>query len=634
MRLNSWLVALALPAAFAASAAHGADCPNIVGTWNSWASGLFGQGDTQEEREAQKKQQETPTRQRVAETRKPEPPMARGDDAAQSNKFKQRGLDYLIKRDFARAIAEFTEAIRLDPKDAELFYYRGNAQSDPDRAIADYDEAIRLNPKYDLAFSNRASSYVAKGEYDRAIQDYDEALRLDPRNPVKLWKRAAAYQIKGDYDRAIEDWDQVIRLNPGNQDAVENRALAVAKRSQEKALQNVGFYNRFAMYGVPNVDFPSGTAEDSDLVLCSNGGGETGIAACTREIDADRKYGKGATRSLTSALLDRATMYGAQGLYDRAIQDFDAAIQVNQWPAAYNWRGLTYGMKGDYDSAIADFSQAIQLDSDYAVAYYNRGQTYRLEGKYELAIKDFNQAIGLNSDYILAYRMRGSAQAAIGKYDAAIADFSKAIDLSPNYAAAFDGRGMAYLGKRDYKRAMQDFDQAVRISPGYSESRDIAVNAEACTGSRASAEERLRACRSLIGNSSLPADIRADAYVAHAAASVTTASNSAQDANRIIGDLSEAIRLSPQNAGAYRARSAILLQRGEMDRALADVSKVLELESNSLTDLVFRSLLYSRKGDSDRAMADLDRAIRHRASLTFTSCAAMSRASKAITRAR
>src|SRR5260370_424375 len=39
----------------------------------------------------------------------------------------ERGLSYKSKGDFGRAIADFTEAIRLDPKYAEAYYNRAGA---------------------------------------------------------------------------------------------------------------------------------------------------------------------------------------------------------------------------------------------------------------------------------------------------------------------------------------------------------------------------------------------------------------------------------------------------------------------------------------------------------------------------
>ncbi len=49
-----------------------------------------------------------------------------------------------------------------------------------DRAIADYDQAIRLNPQNVIAYSTRGLAYNNKGDYDRAIVDFDQAVRLAP----------------------------------------------------------------------------------------------------------------------------------------------------------------------------------------------------------------------------------------------------------------------------------------------------------------------------------------------------------------------------------------------------------------------------------------------------------------------
>jgi tetratricopeptide (TPR) repeat protein len=69
---------------------------------------------------------------------------------------------------------------------AEVFNNLGNAykaKGDRDRAIAVYTEAVRLNPKDSVLFFNRGNAYNAKGDYDRAITDYTEVIRLDPHDP-------------------------------------------------------------------------------------------------------------------------------------------------------------------------------------------------------------------------------------------------------------------------------------------------------------------------------------------------------------------------------------------------------------------------------------------------------------------
>ena len=76
---------------------------------------------------------------------------------------------------------------------------RGNAyfaNGDLDRAIADYSEAIRLDPKSALAFNNRGFAYFSKGDVDHSVADYSDAIRLDPKYILAFNNRGRAYSLK------------------------------------------------------------------------------------------------------------------------------------------------------------------------------------------------------------------------------------------------------------------------------------------------------------------------------------------------------------------------------------------------------------------------------------------------------
>ncbi len=66
------------------------------------------------------------------------------------------------KHELDIALADYNEAIRLDPNEASVYNSRGvawRAKQEYDKAIADYSEAIRLDPTYALAYCNRGFAW-------------------------------------------------------------------------------------------------------------------------------------------------------------------------------------------------------------------------------------------------------------------------------------------------------------------------------------------------------------------------------------------------------------------------------------------------------------------------------------------
>jgi len=129
--------------------------------------------------------------------------------------FTNRGLAYKRKGQWDRAIADYSEAIRLKSDDAQVFNNRGNAyfhKGQLDRAIKDYDDAIRLQPDLAEAFSNRGNVYRKKGRFDRAIKDYDEAIHFKPDNAQVFADRGLAYEKKGEPSQALRDFEKAYAL--------------------------------------------------------------------------------------------------------------------------------------------------------------------------------------------------------------------------------------------------------------------------------------------------------------------------------------------------------------------------------------------------------------------------------------
>jgi tetratricopeptide (TPR) repeat protein len=119
---------------------------------------------------------------------------------------------------------------------AQLHTNRGverRRQRDIDGAIADYTDAIRLNPNEPFAFNNRANIKRDKGDIDGAIADYTEALRVDPGYTAGYVNRGLVHERKGDLEKARADYKEALARPPkygngrGGQEMARRRLAAL-----------------------------------------------------------------------------------------------------------------------------------------------------------------------------------------------------------------------------------------------------------------------------------------------------------------------------------------------------------------------------------------------------------------------
>jgi len=75
-----------------------------------------------------------------------------------------------------------------------------------DDAIADYDQAIAINPKDFNSFNSRGKAYVAKADSSRAIADFTQAILFDPSYVEAYDNRGLSYEVTGHRAEAIADF--------------------------------------------------------------------------------------------------------------------------------------------------------------------------------------------------------------------------------------------------------------------------------------------------------------------------------------------------------------------------------------------------------------------------------------------
>ena len=269
------------------------------------------------------------------------------------------------------------------------------------------------------AYNNLGIVEAARGASAAAIRDFDDGLRYDSRDAILYYNRGIARADNHDDAGALTSYDTAIEIAPAFSDAYTNRGVVRAGRR----------------------DF-SRAIRDYDTALSFH------------------------SSDPATVYYDRAIAYESTGLTDRAIADYDRAIElVPTFAKAYVNRGGAYTEKHDYAKAMADLNAAIRVTPTLSLAYVNRGMLYEADASGAQAMADFDTAIRLDATSARAYSERGALYDGMGDHDRAIADYERALQLGPAQAPVYFNRGFAYLAKGDRERADADFSTAIRLTP-------------------------------------------------------------------------------------------------------------------------------------------------------------------------
>jgi len=146
---------------------------------------------------------------------------------------------YFCKRDFAKAVDLYTQAIALAPDDAHAHAWRGAAHcalGKLDKAVADYDEAIRLAPHKPTYYAARGTVHSWAGRQGLAMQDHDKAFALAGRR-IDWQAEVPGVWVSGErYCIMTTPTEQPFRLyRSGPCDQVISRNFSTLQEAQDYA---------------------------------------------------------------------------------------------------------------------------------------------------------------------------------------------------------------------------------------------------------------------------------------------------------------------------------------------------------------------------------------------------------------
>jgi len=249
-----------------------------------------------------------------------------------AGEFARRAAASAARRDFQGAIADYSRAIELDPKDGATFRARALARLNnrqPLLALADLDEALKLKPDDLEARMLRADVFLQSKDVTRAEADFEAAQKAAPANADLSAQIGLAYTRAGLYDEGLRRLDAWIAAHPRSDDIGQ----ALAARCWTRAA--------------------AGKALEAALTDCDQ---------------ALKKERNSLTMSYRGLVLFRL------GRLDDAISQFAAALRVQprMAPALYG-RGLAELKKGDKAAGDADLAAAAAIAPGLAQQYRRYG---------------------------------------------------------------------------------------------------------------------------------------------------------------------------------------------------------------------------------------------------------------------
>lgn len=162
---------------------------------------------------------------------------------------------------------------------------------------------------------------------------------------------------------------------------------------------------------------------------------------------------------------DRGVHYYDRGRYDKALQDFSRALQLDPLLAdAASNHGWALVQKDDPQTALADFDEAIRMNPRDAVYWQGRGRAHKALDDHQAAVTDFTEAIRLMPDSADLYNDRADARHADEEYALAIKDYSHAIQLAPTIADYYNSRGICHAAEENYQAAVEDYTKALDLT--------------------------------------------------------------------------------------------------------------------------------------------------------------------------
>jgi|GEM_PF-6547956 len=417
------------------------------------------------------------------------------DSASNSDLFYGRGIVHLKLEDSKKALDDFSEAVRLDPKFVSARIEKASILSKENQipeAIGELNAAVLIEPEI-KTYIKLSNLKLKVKDIDGAIATAKEATEKFPTADTYTHLGNLQMFYKKDFTSAIKSFDSAILSNSdepnpylykgislyniNNYEEAGNMFENAISYNLEKKLENKIDSLHNLQFNIGEVNFlnrPEDAIISYKNALLINkrnyytwyrmGSAYLSIEKYEDAIDAQSNSIKN-SKDFSSAYFERGNAKFALKRFEEALEDYKVSIEKNKKPNEIQFQSLGLALQklNFHGEAIIAFKKALEINEEFYQANYQIGESY-----YE--INDYNNAINFYSESLdvkEAYFKRGLAYQLIGEYRKAEKDLTEAENLGVNNKLLLLNKGLSLKNQEDYSNAISSFKKATELDEKY-----------------------------------------------------------------------------------------------------------------------------------------------------------------------
>lgn len=339
-------------------------------------------------------------------------------------------------------------ASRVDRKDSGalnnlgvLYFKRGLYRE----AMAEFKEALKIDPKFDLARENLQYLFAETGTEDPDLRRWQKEVDGKPENTEALLRLGISYQNMGRFKEASEILGRVVDSNTDH---------VVARLHLGGSLKAQGLYQQaLEHYTSVRDEVGKSAVYHTDLgeIYYNLGRTDEAISELRTAIGLDADYWR------SHFLLSFA--YGDNSQLQEALEESRVASRLN--PSFHNTEAnLTLSKQGTAGTGVAGCGEIASLES----TSFTLGTAYRERGFLKEALKEYQKALQDMLDKDRVYIEIGRIYISEGDFESAKKVFFKALEVNVDNGEAFRLLGCIYHVQGNYHQAAVCYVQAYRLS--------------------------------------------------------------------------------------------------------------------------------------------------------------------------